>query len=112
MCSERPVNSFRTNLISLLDNWCTVNTFIASLRKTVKHHEPDFLGQKVEPLLKSKNEFAIRAGLVCHLDFYVQFDYLFLIFDRLESLKDRVSIPPPNKNLNASADKSNKHIML
>ena len=75
--------------IKFLDNWCTVDTFVASLRKTVKHHEPDFLGQKVEPLLKSKNEFAIRAGLVCLLDFYVQFNYLFLIFDRLESLKDR-----------------------
>ena len=75
--------------IALLDNWCTVDTFVASLRKTVKHHEPDFLDQKVEPLLKSKNEFATRAGLVCLLDFYVHFDYLFLIFDRLESLKDR-----------------------
>lgn len=75
--------------ITLLDNWCTVDTFVASLRKTIKRHEADFLDQKVEPLLKSKNEFAVRTGLVCLLDFYVNFDHLFLIFDRLESLKDR-----------------------
>ena len=75
--------------IKFLDNWCTVDTFVASLRKTIKRHETDFLDQIVEPLLKSKNEFAVRTGLVCLLDFYVDFDHLFLIFDRLESLKDR-----------------------
>lgn len=74
--------------IKFLDNWCTVDTFVASFRKAIKHHELDFLDRKVEPLLKSKNEFAIRAGLVCLLDFYVDFDHLFLIFDRLEYLKE------------------------
>ena len=74
--------------IKFLDNWCTVDTFVASLRKTIKHHELDFLDRKVEPLLKSRNEFAIRAGLVCLLDFYVDSDHLFLIFDRLEYLKE------------------------
>lgn len=74
--------------ITLLDNWCTVDTFVAGLRKTIKHHEADFLDRKVEPLLKSKNEFAVRTGLVCLLDFYVNFDHLFLIFDRLEYLKE------------------------
>ena len=81
MCSERPVNSFRTKLISIVDD-------DYRLRKTIKHHELDFLDRKVEPLLKSKNEFAIRAGLVCLLGFYVDFDHLFLIFDRLEYLKE------------------------
>ena len=75
--------------IKLLDNWCTVDTFCAALRKTIKHHETDFLDQKVEKLLKSKNEFAVRTGLVSLLDFYVNPDYLALIFDRTESLKNR-----------------------
>lgn len=74
--------------VKLLDNWCTVDTFCASLRKTIKHHESDFLDQKVENLLNSKDEFAIRTGLVSLLDFYVQPDYLALIFDRVEHLKD------------------------
>ena len=72
--------------IKYLDNWCTVDIFISALRKTVRHHEADFLDKKVEPLLKSQDEFAVRAGLVSLLDFYVKEEYLHLIFDRIESL--------------------------
>lgn len=75
--------------IALFDSWLVVDTFCASLRKILKGNEPDFLDKKVEPLLKSENEFSVRAGLVFLLDFYVKFDYLFLIFDRVESLKTR-----------------------
>lgn len=75
--------------IGYLDNWCTVDTFCASLRKTIKKHRSEFLDAKIESLLRSQDEFAVRAGLVCLLDFYVDFDHLFLIFDRIESLKNR-----------------------
>lgn len=75
--------------IEFLDNWCTVDTFCAALRKTIKKHEAEFLNQKVEKLLKAKNEFAVRFGIVSLLDFYVKPDYLFLIYDRIEALKNR-----------------------
>lgn len=75
--------------ISYFDNWCVVDTFCVSLRKTIKKHKSEFLDTKVESLLQSQDEFAVRAGLVFLLDFYVDFDYLFLIFDRIESLKNR-----------------------
>lgn len=75
--------------IAYLDNWSTVDTFCASLRSLLKHHESEFLELKIEPLLKSKNEFAVRAGLVFLLDHYVTSDYLHLIFDRVEFLKHR-----------------------
>ena len=75
--------------VSLLDNWCTVDTFCASLRKTLKKHEEVFFDKKVEPLLKSENDFSVRAGLVFLLDFYVKPDYLPVIFDLVESLKNR-----------------------
>jgi 3-methyladenine DNA glycosylase AlkD len=75
--------------ISYFDNWCVVDTFCASLRKTIKKHKSEFLNTKVESLLQSQDEFAVRAGLVFLLDFYVDFDYLFPIFDRIESLKNR-----------------------
>ena len=75
--------------IEFLDNWCTVDTFCAALRKTIKKHEAEFLNQKVEKLLKAKNEFAVRAGIVSLLDFYVKPDYLFLIYDRIEALRNR-----------------------
>ena len=72
--------------IAYLDNWCTVDTFLAALRKTIKNHEADFFDQKVDKLLNSKNEFTVRAGVVFLLDFYVKEEYLHLIFDRIESL--------------------------
>ena len=75
--------------IEYLDNWCTVDTFCAALRKVIKSHKADFLNQKVESLLTQKDEFAVRTGIVCLLDFYVNPDYLHLIFDRIESLKNR-----------------------
>ena len=75
--------------VRLLDNWCTVDTFCASLRQTVKRHKDDFYERKVETLLVSKNEFTTRTGLVCLLDFYVQPDYLAVIYNHIESLKDR-----------------------
>lgn len=75
--------------VKLLDNWCTVDTFCAALRKTIKRHESDFLDCKIEKLLKSKNEFAVRTGIVCLLDFYVTSDYLHVIFDHIESLDGR-----------------------
>ncbi|MBQ9019725.1 DNA alkylation repair protein [Candidatus Saccharibacteria bacterium] len=75
--------------IGYLDNWCSVDTFCASLRKNIKGHKVEFLDAKIEPLLVSREEFAVRAGLVFLLDFYVDFDYLFLIFDRIESLRER-----------------------
>lgn len=80
---------FFDSQIKLLDNWCAVDTFCAALKKTVKSHEKDFLNRKVKPLLKSKNEFAIRTGIVCLLDFYVDPKYLTLIFDYAEYLKNR-----------------------
>ena len=75
--------------VRLLDNWCTVDTFCASLRKTIKKHEDDFFDRKVASLLMSKNEFGARTGLVCLLDFYVQPDYLPVIYDQIECLINR-----------------------
>jgi 3-methyladenine DNA glycosylase AlkD len=75
--------------ITLFDNWCTVDTFCAALRKSVKKNEADFLERKVEPLLKSQKEFETRTGLVCLLDLFMSEEYLSTIFEGIESLKDR-----------------------
>lgn len=75
--------------ITLFDNWCTVDTFCAALRKSVKKNEADFLECKVEPLLKSQKEFETRTGLVCLLDLFMNEEYMPTIFESIESLKDR-----------------------
>ena len=74
--------------ITYLDNWCTVDTFCSALRKAIKYHKPDFFERKVDHLLRSGSEFATRAGLVFLLTSYVDPDYLQLIFDRIEMLKN------------------------
>ncbi|MDO4730080.1 MAG: DNA alkylation repair protein [Candidatus Saccharibacteria bacterium] len=75
--------------VSLFDNWCTVDTFCAALRKSVKKNEADFLEHKVKPLLKSRKEFETRTGLVCLLDLFMNEEYIPIIFESIESLKDR-----------------------
>lgn len=75
--------------VALFDNWCTVDTFCAVLRKSVKKNETDFLERKVELLLKSQKEFETRTGVVCLLDLYITAEYLPRIFDSIELLKSR-----------------------
>lgn len=75
--------------INYIDDWCTCDMFCSALKKTIRAHRENFLAGKIEPLLKDEREFATRVGIVllkCH---YVDFDYLYLIFDRVENLAGR-----------------------
>lgn len=75
--------------IDLMDDWCSCDTFCASLRPLVKKHKAEFFEQKIDPFLGSKKEITVRAGMVLLLGNYVDPDYLPVIFDRIESLKTR-----------------------
>ncbi len=74
--------------IKYIDNWCSCDIFCSALRPVIKKHLPDFLDDKIEPLLTSKKEFSVRVGLVL-LFSYISPDYLALIYDRVESLAGR-----------------------
>ena len=74
--------------IALIDNWCSCDIFCAGIKPLIKKHREEFFDQKIDPLLKSKEEFKTRVGLVL-LFGYVNPDYLAVIFDRVESLKNR-----------------------
>ncbi len=91
--------------VELLDNWCTVDAFVAALRKPVKNHEADFLKQKVKPLLESENEFALRTGLVCLLDFYIKPEYLELIFAYADKINDQILIVKSSSSNKPSSPK-------
>ena len=75
--------------VNYIDNWCTCDIFCSRIAKTVKKHREEFLELKIEPLLVEPIEFAVRVGLVLLKTAYMDFDYLALIFDRVESLKGR-----------------------
>lgn len=74
--------------VKYLDDWCTCDTFCAEFCKLIHGHEEDFLESKVEKLLKSHQEFSIRAGLVILKCGYIKSEYLALIFDRVENLRE------------------------
>lgn len=74
--------------VALINDWCSCDTFCASLKPLIKKHRQEFFDQKIDPLLKQKGEFKVRVGLVLLLG-YVSPDYLNVIFDRAESLKNR-----------------------
>ncbi len=75
--------------VSYIDNWCTCDIFCSGLRKVISKHRAEFLDLKVEELLRSDNEFAVRVGLVILKSSYMEFDFLAMIFDRVEGLARR-----------------------
>ena len=74
--------------VNLIDDWCSCDVFCASLKPLIKKHRQEFFDQKIDPLLHQTGEFKVRVGLVLLLG-YVTPDYLNVIFDRAETLKDR-----------------------
>ena len=101
--------------VELLDNWCTVDTFVVALRKPVKNHETDFLEKKVKPLLKSKKEFVLRTDLVCLLDFYVKPEYLELIFSYADKINSRILVEKSsdsNKSGSPKPGESNYYVKM
>lgn len=72
--------------VKLIDNWATCDTFCNSL-KSVREHREEFL-EIIEKLLGGA-EFEARVGLVCLLEHYVVSEYLQVIFEEIEKVKER-----------------------
>ena len=75
--------------IDYIDNWCTCDVFCSGLKKQIKTRREELFEKKIESLLEDKREFAARAGLVLLKSYYVDFDYLAVIFDRVDKLASR-----------------------
>ena len=71
--------------VDYINDWCTCDIFCAAL-KLVKKHKAEILDDKIEKLLNDEREFAVRVGIVLLKSYYVDFDYLGVIFDRVEKL--------------------------
>lgn len=70
-------------LVPLLNNWATCDTFDAPC---VKKHREEFL-PFIKRYLESDKEFTVRYGLVMLLHYYVEEEYLPLIFESVRNLK-------------------------
>lgn len=84
---EKMLEVFDSQVL-LIDDWCSCDTFCSGLKPLIKKHREGFFEQKIDPLLKTAKEFPIRVGLVLLLG-YISPEYLQVIFDRVESLKNR-----------------------
>ena len=82
------LNAFNSQL-EYIDDWCTCDIFCSRITKAVQKHREEFLELKIEPLFKSPDEFAVRVGLVLLKTAFMDFDYLAVIFDRVEALSNR-----------------------
>lgn len=92
LIARMPYEEMLKNLdsqVDLMDDWCSCDTFCASLRPLVKKHKAEFFEQKIDPFLSSSKEITVRAGMVLLLGNYVDPDYLPVILDRIESLNTR-----------------------
>ena len=87
--SEINGKSWFDSQVDIIDNWCTCDVFCSGVTKRIKGHFAEVLDQKIDDLLNDSREFAVRVGLVLLKCAYVDFDYLNVIFDRVENLRER-----------------------
>lgn len=74
--------------VDYIGDWSSCDVFCSGL-KVVKKHKAEFLDLKILGLLGDEREFAVRVGLVLLKCYYVEFDYLAVIFDSVERLVGR-----------------------
>jgi 3-methyladenine DNA glycosylase AlkD len=87
--SEINGKSWFDSQVDIIDNRCTCDVFCSGVTKRIKGHLAEVLDQKIDDLLSDSREFAVRVGLVLLKCAYVDFDYLNVIFDRVENLRER-----------------------
>lgn len=71
--------------IYLIDNWALCDTFCNSLKIVGKNKE--YFLNIIKELINSSKPFNIRVGLILLLSYYVEEDYLSLIYNTLDSIK-------------------------
>ena len=86
--SDLDGKSWFDSQLECIDNWCTCDVFCASFKK-IKKHKSEFFDTKIGKLLEDPREYAVRVGLVLLKSYYIEPDYLAVMFDRTERLKQR-----------------------
>ena len=71
--------------INLIDNWALCDTFCNSLKIVEKNK--DYFLTKIDKLMKSNKTYHIRVGLILLLCYYVEEEYLELIWKHLDSIE-------------------------
>lgn len=72
------------NFIKKIDNWSICDVCISSM-KLVKKEREIFL-KYIKKYLKSDDEFIVRVGVILLLDYYIDDDYIDLIFELIDNV--------------------------
>ncbi|MBN1469646.1 MAG: DNA alkylation repair protein [Fusobacteriaceae bacterium] len=71
--------------IPKIDNWATCDIFCSAIKDTKKNKES--ILEFIKPYLKSSKEFEIRFAVVTLLSYYIEKEYLNLIFNSFDLIK-------------------------
>lgn len=74
------------DFLDKIDSWEITDTFCSTL-KCVKRNRGDWL-LEIDALLESGKEFFVRTGLVLLLDYYVEVDWIQIVFERILRVKN------------------------
>lgn len=77
--------SYFEKFIKKIDNWSICDMVISSM-KIVKKNKKIYL-YRIKNFIKDYHEFTVRVGLVLLLDYYIEKEYLPIIFDLVDDLK-------------------------
>lgn len=69
-----------------IDNWAICDTICAGFKFTNKNRE--VIWELIQQYLKSDKEFELRFAIVMMLDFYIIDDYIDLVLEKLEQVKN------------------------
>lgn len=84
-CPFKDVLEYLNVFIPFNDNWAVNDTVCANLKIFKKNQEDGF--KYINKLIKSKNDWTIRFGLVLLLDHYINDKYIDKIFNIINSIK-------------------------
>jgi len=71
--------------LDLIDNWSINDSFCNSLK--IVNKNKDYFMNIIKDLVRSKEEYYIRVGLIILLNFYVEEEYLSQMFKILDEIK-------------------------
>lgn len=67
-----------------IDNWALCDQSVSSY-KIIKKNKEKFM-KEIDQLLNSKNEYDVRVGIVSLLNYYIDEEYLMIIFKKIDQL--------------------------
>ena len=74
------------DFIKKIDSWAICDTFCTNIKQQVKKNKQE-IWNHITLYLRSKNDWAVRAGLIMMLSYYLEEEYIEKVFKRCDTIK-------------------------